>query len=143
MIRATGILAAKAYARSVLNSAGQPMPCTTKATTDARLMTIMVATFGVFETKNEQTTPAIVIAIPTTGIKMARAALAGPSPAAASLAAKYTPKTMGSQDIPTSAPPPPGLGSKYFGDQCSSSPTRRSTVIASVITEGQSISWPM
>src|SRR5688572_1690010 len=43
--------------------------------------------------------------------------------------------------MPTIAPPPPGAGLNSFGDQCISSPVRRSRVTARVITAGTRISF--
>src|SRR5215510_6291110 len=107
------------------------------------LMITIVPGVGVFETTVEATAPTTTNTIPSTGTSIALLALAGPSPAPTSLSAKYMPKISGSHDIPTSAPPPPGSGLKNRGDQCCNSPTSRSTVIASVIIDGQSISRPM
>src|SRR6266851_756550 len=51
------------------------------------------------------------------------------------------PKTGTSQAMPTMAPPPPAAGLKRAFDQCISSPVRRSSVTARVISAGTRTSF--
>jgi hypothetical protein len=65
--------------------------------------------------------------------------LGAPCPALVSLTAKYGPKIKGSQEIPTTAMPPPGAALNNRGDQCASSPANRNKVIPRVIKAGTRI----
>src|SRR5579862_9487484 len=66
----------------------------------------------------------------------------GPAPANATFHAKYGPKIIGSQEMPTRAKPPPGALLNNNGDQPCSSPIKRRMVMASVMIAGTRISLP-
>src|SRR5271157_5649996 len=135
----TGIRAANAYATSVFPSDRQPMAGTNAAASISKSATSVSKEGWEMVTPNNNPARANTNNERTAKM-MALPMLAGPSPAVASFSAKYGPKMIGSHEMPTSAAPPPAAVENQGVGQCSSSPTSRRMVTASVITVGIAMS---